>query len=202
MNQEYIIYDDGYLKITNNVIFKTVKEACKNWHYSKTCPSNNIFKFGVYEEGVFIGVVLFGYGANYMIAQRFGMQQGEVIELTRIALDFHKTPVSQILSKIIKYIKVNHLEIKILISYADEGQGHSGQIYKAGGWIYDGLRKMSGYDYFYNDKWTHQKTLWDKAGSNTKDFKEFVKNLPKRKKSNKHRFIYYLNKRYKKKFNK
>ena len=38
--------------------------AVEHWHYSHTMPKSKLVKIGVWEDGKFIGVVLFGVGAT------------------------------------------------------------------------------------------------------------------------------------------
>ena len=67
------------------------KYACLNWHYSKCLPVGKLVKVGAWEYGKFIGVVIFGRGANHNIGKSFGLKQDECVELIRIALTNHAT---------------------------------------------------------------------------------------------------------------
>ena len=81
---------------------EAAKYACEHWHYSKCLPVGKIFKIGAWEDGVFIGVVLFSRGANCNMAKPYGLDQTECVELTRIALRAHKHFVSEIMMQAIK----------------------------------------------------------------------------------------------------
>ena len=85
--------------------FESAKHACTNWHYSKSLPVGKSVKVGAWENGRFVGVVLFGYGANSNISKPYGLKQTECVELTRIALRDHATPVSKIIARAIKMLK-------------------------------------------------------------------------------------------------
>jgi len=112
--------------------------ACKNWHYSKSMSVPPLVKVGAWEDGKFIGVVLFSRGANNNMLKPFGLQQTEGCELTRVALNNHISPVSRIIRLAIIFLKKTSPSLKIIVSFADENQGHHGGIYQAGNWIYTG----------------------------------------------------------------
>lgn len=120
--------------------YQAAEVACKNWHYSKSLPTGKITKVGVWEDGKFIGVVLFSRGATPMIGSPYGLDQTKVCELTRVALTNHQTPVSRIIAIAVKMLKKFSPGIRLIVSYADLDQNHSGGIYKAGGWIYEGIK--------------------------------------------------------------
>ena len=112
--------------------------ACKHWHYSKVIPASKLVKVGAWEDDRFIGAVIFSRGASKNISKPYGMSNTEVIELTRVALRDHETPVTQILSKAIALLKQTSPGLKLIVSYADISQGHIGIIYQASNWIYEG----------------------------------------------------------------
>lgn len=191
--------------VIKQIEHKVAKQACKDFHYSKSAP-NSSYKFGVWENGKFIGVVLYGKGANNMMARHFNLEWSEILELTRVALDKHTAPVSQIVMMTIKEIKRLDSKIKLIVSYADTMQNHKGTIYKAMSFYYDGLRKISGYDYFdkVEDRLIKGRSFWSKAKAlGIKERELYEANLDRYeqvKKSDKHRYLFFLNKKYKKKF--
>ena len=120
---------------------KAAKYAVEHWHYSERLPAGKSVKVGVWENGTFIGVVMFGMGSgNATSGKQYGLNKThDVAELTRVALNAHKTPVSRIIAIAIKMLMKQSPEIRLLISFADEmGQGHHGGIYQAGNWLYAG----------------------------------------------------------------
>jgi hypothetical protein len=120
---------------------EAARYACENWHYSESIPAGKLVKVGAWENGKFIGVVLFGRGANNNIGKPYGLDQTAVCELVRIALTKHVTPVSKITAIAIRFLKANSPGLQLIISYADPLQGHHGGIYQAGNWIYCGKTK-------------------------------------------------------------
>lgn len=117
--------------------------AVKNWHYSRKLPSGKLFIRGVWENGEFIGVVIFSRGATNTIGSPYGLEQTECVELTRVALNKHATPVSQIVAAALRDLKATNPGLRLVVSYADPMQGHLGGIYQAGNWIYTGQGKAA-----------------------------------------------------------
>lgn len=114
------------------------KYACEHWHYSGCIPKSKLVKIGVWESGVFVGVVIFGYGATAKLGAPYGLGMTECCELVRVAMRKHVTPVSKIISLSIKFLRKQSKGIRLIISYADPSQGHHGGIYQATNWIYSG----------------------------------------------------------------
>ncbi len=118
--------------------FQAARYAIENWHYSKTVPTGKSVRIGVWEDGRFIGCVMFGVGAAPNIHKPYGLTRYEVCELVRVALDAHEAPVTQIVSISIKMLKRQSSGLRLIVSYADENEGHLGVIYQAGNWVYEG----------------------------------------------------------------
>lgn len=88
------------------------KYSVEHWHYSKSLPPPPHNRVGVWEDGKFIGMVLFSRGATSNIGKPYGLKQTECCARSN--------------------------GIKLVISYADPDEGHHGGIYQAGNWIYTG----------------------------------------------------------------
>lgn len=112
--------------------------AVEHWHYSRRIPKGKIIKIGVWEDDVFKGAILFGWGATSTLVQQYGLKQNQGCELVRIALRDHVTPVSRLISIAIKMLKKQNPGLQLIVSFADPEQGHVGGIYQASGWIYTG----------------------------------------------------------------
>ena len=117
------------------------KYAVENWHYSQMMPKSKLSKVGVWENGEFIGVVIFGVGGgNSTRGDKYGLRKaGDVCELVRVALRDHVAPVSQIVAVALRFLRKSNPKLRLVISFADTVQGHHGGIYQAGNWIYTGL---------------------------------------------------------------
>jgi len=118
---------------------EAAKYAVEHWHYSKTIPANKSNYIGVWEDDKYIGVVIFGLGASPSLGKPYGLENFEFLELTRVALNKHKTPVSKIVAIAIKMVRLHNPGIRILISFADPFYGHNGAIYQAMNWIFTGM---------------------------------------------------------------
>lgn len=169
---------------------EAAKYACTNWHYSKCLPVGKLVKVGAWENGKFIGVVLFGRGANRNMVVGYGLNQDEGCELVRIALTNHKSPVSKIAALAIKFLKRQSPKLRLIVSYADPDQGHHGGIYQAGNWIYKGVSVKST-KVWYKGKWSHKKTVDDAGVDQT--------NLKKKIVQGKHTYLMPLDKEMKSK---
>lgn len=117
--------------------------AVEHWHYSGILPAGSLITIGVWEDDSFIGSVIFSRGANNRIAEPFGLEQTDVCELTRVALDEHETPVSRINSIALSLLEDKCPDLSLVVSYADLNQGHVGIIYQAGNWLYLGQSTAS-----------------------------------------------------------
>lgn len=164
---------------------EAAKYAVMKWHYSQAMPSGKLVKFGAWENGQFIGAVLFGRGATYDIGTPYGLKQTECIELVRVALSNHVSPVSQIVTKAIKALKAKQAGLKLIVSYADNEQGHVGGIYQAMNWLYVGVGKGD-YLVLLNGKWVHRRNAHSALGTS--------KGLPRKAYSGRHKYLYPLNK--------
>lgn len=143
---------------------EAAKFACENWHYSQVIPVGKLVKIGAWENNKFIGVVVFGRGANNNMLKPFDLNADEGCELVRIALKSHITPVSKILSFALKFLVKQSPELRLVVSYADADQNHHGGIYQATNWIYDGLKNANTMGAFIiNGKKTHPKSVHSKG---------------------------------------
>jgi hypothetical protein len=114
------------------------KHAVENWHYSGSLPMPPLVRVGVWEYGKFVGVVLFGRGANSNLGAAYGLQQTQCVELVRIALTSHAAQVSRVVKIAINFLSKRSPDLRLIVSFADPGAGHHGGVYQAGNWVYAG----------------------------------------------------------------
>jgi hypothetical protein len=172
--------------------YKAAKFAVENWHYSGCMPAIKNVNIGVWEEGNFIGAVVFSRSANNNLGAVFNLDQSQYAELTRVALTDHKSPVSQIVSYAIKKLNKKDTGLECLFSYADPMQDHSGTIYQAMNWYYLGrgaksrVGKPKGYD-----RWMHGRQIGrlSQTGQIDRDMVKWKK-VP-----GKHKYVYPLDDR-------
>jgi hypothetical protein len=139
--------------------------AVRHWHYAKNMPGGGHVKVGVWEDGAFIGVILFSMGANRHIGGPYGLSGVQVCELTRVALREHTTPVTRMLSQAISMLKKQCPGLRLVVSYADQNHGHHGGIYQAGNWTYVGEVRMDAVLFF--GKPTHRRTIYSHYNTNS-----------------------------------
>ena len=119
--------------------YKAAKFAVEHWHYSHTMPRSKIVHCGVWENGRFVGAVLYSVGANNNIGKPYGLKQTEVCELVRVALTSHASPVSQIVAVTLRMLQKQSSGLRLVVSFADPEHGHAGGIYQAMNWVYLGM---------------------------------------------------------------
>ncbi|AUR11981.1 hypothetical protein PhaeoP48_01995 [Phaeobacter inhibens] len=149
--------------------------ACKTWHYTKAMPTGKTVKIGAFEAGRFIGAVVFSRGATPRIGSPYGLQQVEVCELTRVALDNHKAPVTQIISEALAMLKALNPGLRLVISYAALEEGHHGGIYQAGNWIYEDC--VASHAFKDGDKLVHGRTMSLRIKRLGMTYAEYAKSL-------------------------
>jgi hypothetical protein len=119
-----------------------------------------LVKVGAWENGKYIGVVIFARGANHNMSKPYGLGQDQCVELVRVALTNHFTPVSKIMSLAIKFLKRTNEGIHLVVSYADIDHGHHGGIYQATNWIYEGVFNQGARQGFIiNGRLRHNKSV-------------------------------------------
>lgn len=106
------------------------------------------------------------------MSKSYGLGQDECVELVRVALKSHFSPVSKICSFAIKFLKKQSQNIRLIVSYADPEQGHHGGIYQAMNWVYRG-ESAKATKVFYKGRWAHKKTV-DDSGVNQKNLQKKI----------------------------
>lgn len=174
---------------------EAAKYAVMKWHYSKAMPAGKLIKIGVWENESFTGVIIFSRGATVNIGKPFGLNQTEVCELTRVALSKHNCNVSRIISLGIKLLKKYNEGLRLIVSYADSGQGHLGIIYQAGNWLYSGYHTGEIYINI-NGHVMHRRSVHAKYGTSSI---EKLKGSKKVYASGKYKYLMPLDKKMRKK---
>jgi hypothetical protein len=149
---------------------EAAKYAVEHWHYSRCMPMPPVVKIGTWEDGRFIGCVLFSRGASPGLGSPYGLEQTQVAELTRVAFDSHKTPISRIVAIALRFLTKRCGGLRLVVSFADPGNGHHGGIYQAGNWFYTGTSKPE-LQFFRDGRWVHRreavgKVTFGKANGN------------------------------------
>ena len=108
-------------------------------HYAKRIPQI-MYAFGLYEESTLVGVVTYGIPASPSLCMGICGKEwsDKVLELNRLCLqDNTKNQSSFLVSNSIKLLP----KPTIVVSYADQAQGHVGYVYQATNFLYTGSTK-------------------------------------------------------------
>ena len=122
------------VKLINN---KSAYPFLLDIHYAKRIPSIS-YAFGLFDGDKMIGVCTYGTPASAPLKRGIcgDRYKGEVIELNRLCLlDNQKNQASFLVGKSLTMLP----KPKIVVSYADISQGHTGIVYQATNFIYCGL---------------------------------------------------------------
>lgn len=121
---------------------EAAKYACIHYHYICKMAGGKTVKHGVWENGEFIGAIVYGTSATPHSGNPYDLNQYQICELRRVALTNHKNTVSKIVSKSLKLLHKENPGIVLVVSYADPYHNHVGTIYQAMNWIYEGKKKI------------------------------------------------------------
>ena len=178
---------------------KAIKFACENFHYSKLAPPRAYdCAFSIFnDKNIWCGVICYGKGANNNLLSPYGLKQGQGAELIRVALNGKQENVSKSLSLSIKLFKKLNPLAKLLVSYADVDENHSGTIYQATNWYFTGkYNEGTRGAFIVNGKKTHGKTIYGKGISqNINEIRKYLdKNAEEFITKGKLKYIYPLDK--------
>lgn len=141
--------------------YEAVKYACLTFHYAKAIPMA-LCSFNVYnDKNEWCGCIVYSPGANPHYGKKYGLKQGQVCELVRMALNGKQESTSKALALSLKLVKKYNPLLQLVLSYADCDQDHIGTIYQATNWIYEGKVELNGGTpkVLLDGKVTHTRTL-------------------------------------------
>ena len=177
----------------------TIKQPCLRWHYAGRLPGGTVCRFGIWEDGIFQGVITYGPSASNASHVMFGLPRDTILELQRIALRGHQAPVTNLIAATIRLLKEDVPNAQLLLRYADPRAGHTGYVYQAASWTY--LGKSSPDKIFHlNGKSFHSKGVSNKYPTTNIDWiranvdaSAYTEPLP-----SKHKYAFGLNRRTRK----
>jgi hypothetical protein len=150
-----------------------------------------------------IGCMTYGHPVSNRTVDSItdGLELDEVLELTRlVCLDgYGKNLESFVIAQSFDWMKKNDPKVKVLVSYADPEQAHTGGIYRATNWLYQGCgysKLMPDYSIRINenDLWTHSRTVGARWGNKSVEnlAKSIGQTFYRKEETAKHRYIYFL----------
>jgi len=138
--------------------------AVEHWHYSGCMPIGKLVKIGVWEDGGYIGAVLFSTGASPQIHKALGVGRFNMCELVRVALRGHVWEVSKIVAIAVRMLRRLSPGLRVIVSFADPEHGHIGGIYQGGNWVYCGKSTPGLYYRLADGSLTHNRNLQGPKG--------------------------------------
>lgn len=190
---------------TIDLIDKTIaKKLIIENHYSHKWTSCR-YAIGLFDGENLIGVAVYGFPVGRQTVKSItpNLKNSEVLELTRLWLvdEAPKNSESYFLGKTFDWLRKN-TDVKVLISYSDPMQDHLGIIYQATNWLYQGNNTMlvKGYLHKINGEVMHPRSVVALYG--TIKAEELIKidpNYERIEMKKKHRYIYILHKKDRKK---
>lgn len=117
----------------------------RDWHYAKGCANTSTVRTAMLRGDQAVGAALWmpptANAAQGMAKRHLGdaMWHREVIVLSRLVVgpDEPQNAASMLLGASTREVLTNK-RWRLLLTYADEGEGHKGTIYLATGWVFDG----------------------------------------------------------------
>ena len=118
-------------------------DMVQKYHYSNTLPKLNKHFIGFYLNDQLVGVVTLGWGTRplHTIKKIFpSLETKDYYEIGRMCMteEMPRNSESQMISKLIKWIKKNEPNIKVLFTWADGVMGKAGYVYQSCSFLYGG----------------------------------------------------------------
>lgn len=141
-------------------IDEETKQFIQKWHYSKSARSQkqkHVFKLVENGTDRLVGVAIYGQPMSRH-------QDQDIIELRRLCLidDTPRNTESYFIGKTLKWLEKNSSYSRV-VSFADPNHGHSGVIYRATNFEYDGLEANGNPRVVqYGDKQYHMRQYYAK----------------------------------------
>jgi hypothetical protein len=118
-------------------------EMVFNTHYSKIMPRLTKHYLGAFVDNKLVGILTLGWGTRplHTIKKLFpSLTSKDYYEIGKMCMleEMPKNTESQLLSSVIKWIKINEPQIKILYTWADGIIGKPGYVYQSANFLYGG----------------------------------------------------------------
>ena len=155
---------------------KDVRDFIEKWHYSQSINGLRItYVFGLFCDGDLIGAMIYGPLGMANTWKKYGETETDVIELRRLCCidNTPKCTESYFIGKTQRWLKKN-TNHKIIVSYADAHYNHTGIIYRATNFQYEGLTSK-GRVIDYDGRTYHDKAIRTKYKGKLKPFAQRLK---------------------------
>ena len=192
---------------------KAIVSFIEKHHYSHNVNGiQSYYHFGLFREGNFgiptmIGAMLYAMPSMPATAAKYNpINPSKCMELRRLVCidDTPKNTESYFIGKTFKWLKQN-TDVEVIVSFADQHYGHSGVIYKATNFEYIG-ETASARILMVDGKEYHSRSLNQTARPYGRELKRRYDNGDENifftSRKPKHIYVYYLNKKIKRKIKK
>ena len=133
----------------------TAFELIKKYHYSSQLPRLTKVCLGFFtKENEYVGALSLGWGTRPKHTIKIlwdELESSDYWEIGKMALTdkMPRNSESQFLSLVVRYIKENHKNVKVLFTWADGILGKAGYVYQASNFLYGGFSVT---DTYFSDK--------------------------------------------------
>lgn len=133
-------YDFNIKQVSKEIALDMVKK----YHYSNTLPKLNKMFVGFYLKDELVGLITLGWGTRprHTIQNIFpSLDTKDYLEIGRMCMteEMPRNSESQMISQLVKWLKDNHPELKVLFTWADGMLGKCGYVYQASNFLYAGF---------------------------------------------------------------
>ena len=121
----------------------------KKHHYARGTSNTSVVRTALYRAGSLWNDDIMGASlwmpAPLLAVRKHNMGPREVLTLSRLAIhpDVPTNGASYLIGWSIRHIKKNYPHIKLLMTFADDYQQHTGAIYRATNWEYCGKTRAT-----------------------------------------------------------
>jgi hypothetical protein len=196
---------NGFIILTE-VASSKVRKLIEENHYSHKCTPNHFLSFDI-NNG--LGGIQLGFGIRPHIKSSVSklITKDNYCEFDRMWVDdrLPKNSESQIISLLLKYLKINYPRIKFVVTYADGSVGNRGIIYQATNGIEIKPILCDFYETEDGER-IHPVSMWHRHKTRAWSFlqKEYpnIKHIKgtKKKPIYQYRYVYVLDKKLRKQF--
>ena len=128
----------------NEISRSYATDFIQSLHYSKTMPKLTKHFLGCYLENELVGVLTLGWGTQpkATIAKLFeGFDTKDYYEIGKMCMkeEMQRNAESQMISGVIKWLKLHYPQKKFLYTWADGIMGKPGYVYQAANFLYGGF---------------------------------------------------------------
>tara|TARA_Y100000592_G_C5408798_1_gene287053 strand:+ start:88 stop:711 length:624 start_codon:yes stop_codon:yes gene_type:complete len=192
---------------------KSIVSFIEKHHYSHNVNGvQSIYHFGLFREGNFglptmIGAMMYAYPSMPSTAAKYNpINPNRCLELRRLVCidDTPKNTESYFIGQTFRWLK-EHTDMEVIVSFADTHYGHDGVIYKATNFEYLG-ETSKGQVLMVDGKEMHSRSMNQKKRPYSREIKRRYdngdENIFFKDRSPKKIYVYYLDKKIKRKIKK